>query len=348
MPPGFISSSKEIELQKALLQTCREIAETPIEQLTQVSRFGQEGGFESLRPMFEKTILLFDQLSKANLDLASEARLDGLSRITSKLQQTIQNIRAFSLGSSPVQRDNLMLNFKTAYDDACDEIGRFIGLSFLSSRSEEAQRRLITQLRDLNDSAQKEISDTLKTVRDVAKKAGISEHAYLFKDEAREHQTAARKWLVVTIVLFLGTSALAVVNYSKTLSTLSTIIAPATSKAAPQSDGVPQTTGLTVQLTIAKLIVFSLLFSAVLWAGRIYRAHRHNYVINKHRQNALSTFEVFVRAASADEQTKNAVLLQATQCIFSAQNTGYLGQPDKDSEGQPQILEIWRSLSPKG
>ena len=54
-----------------------------------------------------------------------------------------------------------------------------------------------------------------------------------------------------------------------------------------------------------------------------------------------------MKAASADEQTKNAVLLQATKCIFSAQNTGYLGQPDKDSEGGPQILEVWRSLSPK-
>jgi hypothetical protein len=70
------------------------------------------------------------------------------------------------------------------------------------------------------------------------------------------------------------------------------------------------------------VIVFSLLLSGMLWVGRIYRAARHNYVVNKHRQNALRTFETFVK--SADPQIKSAVLLQTTGCIFTAQNTGYV------------------------
>src|SRR5882724_4341617 len=77
-----------------------------------------------------------------------------------------------------------------------------------------------------------------------------------------------------------------------------------------------------VQLVIAKIIIFSVLLSATLWAGRIYRATRHNQVVNKHRQNALSTFETFTKAAS-DDATKSAVLLQATNCIFSPQQSGY-------------------------
>jgi hypothetical protein len=88
--------------------------------------------------------------------------------------------------------------------------------------------------------------------------------------------------------------------------------------------------------------MFSGLFAGVVWMGRIYRAHRHNYVINKHRQNALSTFETFAKAA-ADEQTKAAVLLQATQSIFSLQQSGYLSQ-ESESAGYPQVLEIIRGL----
>jgi len=83
--------------------------------------------------------------------------------------------------------------------------------------------------------------------------------------------------------------------------------------------------------------------SATFWAGKTYRAHRHNAVVNRHRQNALTTFQTFAQAAS-EEQTKNAVLLQATQCIFSPQQTGYI-QSDNDTPGIPQVLEIVRSFS---
>ena len=74
----------------------------------------------------------------------------------------------------------------------------------------------------------------------------------------------------------------------------------------------------------------------------MYRAHRHNFVINRHRLNALSTFEAFAKATD-DQQIKNAVLLQATQCIFGPQPTGYISG-ESESEGYPQILEIVRGM----
>ena len=75
------------------------------------------------------------------------------------------------------------------------------------------------------------------------------------------------------------------------------------------------------QYTVPKLIILSVFFSALIWAAKNYQAHRHNYVINRHRQDSLSTFEGFVSAAGDDTETKNAVLLQATQSIFASQST---------------------------
>jgi hypothetical protein len=83
-----------------------------------------------------------------------------------------------------------------------------------------------------------------------------------------------------------------------------------------------------------------------MWCARNYRPNRHNYVMNKHRANALSTFESFVRAAQQDVSIKNAVLLQATSAIFAGHGSGYVGQ-----EGEPdspnKIIEITRSFSDK-
>jgi hypothetical protein len=88
------------------------------------------------------------------------------------------------------------------------------------------------------------------------------------------------------------------------------------------------------------------LYYGLVWAGRNFSTHRHNQTVNNHRQNALKTFEAFVKAAS-DDATKNAVLLQATQSIFSPQASGYLGIHGGESSA-PQILEIIRTAATGG
>ena len=87
-----------------------------------------------------------------------------------------------------------------------------------------------------------------------------------------------------------------------------------------------------------KILICGVLISATLWAGEIYRAHRHNYLVNKHRADALTTFETFVRGTS-EPQTKDAVLIQATQCIISSQPSGYIAQ-ENDGGVYKKIFEL--------
>ncbi|HUO14726.1 MAG TPA: hypothetical protein VMX38_07050 [Verrucomicrobiae bacterium] len=153
----------------------------------------------------------------------------------------------------------------------------------------------------------------------------------------------ARWWLIATLILALASGYLAWVNYSRTMDVFMSV-AKQTLGGGAEKSAPAENAAVTVQLALAKIIAFSILLSAVLWSGRIYRAHRHNYVVNKHRQNALSTFEAFAKATEGDNATKNAVLLQATQCIFSPQTTGYLPQ-EKEPEGSTQILEVIRGVA---
>ena len=107
---------------------------------------------------------------------------------------------------------------------------------------------------------------------------------------------------------------------------------------------VERTTAQLVQLALAKVFFFSILSYVLVWVARIYRAEAHNLVVNQHRQNALRTFETFI-AASGDDSTKSAVLLQATQCIFSHQHTGFTSY-EQDVTASPKVLEIIRSMMP--
>lgn len=81
------------------------------------------------------------------------------------------------------------------------------------------------------------------------------------------------------------------------------------------------------------------------WSARNYRAQRHNEVVNRHRQNALRTFETFAVAAT-EPATKDAVLIAAAKSIFEAQRSGYLvGELEKVPSGA--VIEILKSAISK-
>jgi DNA phosphorothioation-dependent restriction protein DptG len=78
------------------------------------------------------------------------------------------------------------------------------------------------------------------------------------------------------------------------------------------------------------------------WSARNYRTNKHNEILNRHRNNALKTFETFVLACR-DDATRDAVLLEATKSIFDAQTSGYLtGEPEKVPSGT--VIEILKKV----
>lgn len=179
-------------------------------------------------------------------------------------------------------------------------------------------RRLLTNLQDITESA-----------KSFAQEAGVARYGSLFAAVAEEHKSAAARWLTATIVLAVATavgvtwSVWSVFYYAQELKQFTITMA--------------------VQLAVAKIVAFSMLVTALLWSGRMYRAHRHNHVVNRHRQNALNTFETFVQSAR-DPHTRDAVLLQATQSIFMPQSTGYLKEESDNAPTAP-VFEVVRSLS---
>lgn len=74
-------------------------------------------------------------------------------------------------------------------------------------------------------------------------------------------------------------------------------------------------------------------------ASRIYKALKHQITVNKHRANALKTFQAFVKAASNDN-TRDAVLIETTRSIFANSPSGYLDTTDASSDSNTKILEI--------
>ena len=142
----------------------------------------------------------------------------------------------------------------------------------------------------------------LKTLQNVVAREGVGENATYFVKAAESHRQAASKWL--WIILCLGISLVAF------------------ALSAPLISQVPWFANVDlIHLGITKFIIFTAIASGMVVAIRNYSTHRHNDIVNSHREMALLTFERLAQATS-DEQARRVILTHASACIFSPQPTG--------------------------
>jgi hypothetical protein len=77
----------------------------------------------------------------------------------------------------------------------------------------------------------------------------------------------------------------------------------------------------------------------LIMAARNYATHKHNAVVNRHRQNALLTYRALVEAA-AEGNTQDIVLAHAASCIFSPQDTGFAQVRGDGAPASKSVLEL--------
>jgi ABC-type multidrug transport system fused ATPase/permease subunit len=156
----------------------------------------------------------------------------------------------------------------------------------------------------------KQINDDLER---VAQGSVVSIHTKIFSQEADDLERAAAKWLIATAIAVIVTAVVVAVMFFA-LTWMPHDITEAQSW----------------HLAIAKVAMVTIALTATVWIGRIYRTTKHNQVVNRHRANALNTFTTFVNSAGTSGDIRATVLLQASQCIFSPQPSGFVPH---DTEG---------------
>jgi hypothetical protein len=333
---------QEISAKTELLNNLEKLSSISAKSLSRTEDLGRALDFSEGEGVFERTLKLFRDLKSCSLDSVPFEILAQLSAAAQQALQRFSQIQVFDPGNQPNparQKDSLIQLVASEYEGHFRLISPVISYSIRKGTDfdqlEANARGIVAEMeraqerqKELFSKSQQDINDTLDKVRKAAAEVGVAQHSVHFKEQADEHLKKTRTWLIWTGILAVLTLLFGVYNAYYYISHIQDL-----------------TSSQSIQIGIAKLIIFSILYSAAFWSGRLYKAQLHNYVINKHRQNALSTFETFVKAAS-DDQTKNAVLLQATQSIFSLQNSGFVSQGEQPAS--PQILEVIRGVTGVG
>ena len=99
---------------------------------------------------------------------------------------------------------------------------------------------------------------------------------------------------------------------------------------------------------IVKIFIVSIFFIIISVIKKEYLALRHQFALNTHRHNALSSHKEILSsiektASESDKEISNAILLELTKSMFTPQDTGFIKE-SKNSSTDNKIVEISRSV----
>jgi hypothetical protein len=206
---------------------------------------------------------------------------------------------AIVLAARPASLDNALTKINERLDEAKQK------QDAINDWFSNAGTKLLDQ-HAAYDQVRQDCEIVLSDIRTKLGDIGASHHAVRFAEESDQQRKESHLWLaiIVGVAICMGFYAISLEP------DLREEIAKSGSK-------------LIWPLFAMRGIILSL-GSVLLFIGlRSFSACRHNSVVNKHRANALDTFQIFHQSAK-DDETKAAVLLEATKAVFAPAASGYL------------------------
>jgi len=312
------------------------------EDLVRADDLGKELNFQEAVPYIERALALFEPFRNANLCSLPAAILNLVRGQVDTVVNTLWNIKKFSptMGDPSGARRQLIIQIRDAFDNSFGPLLPSLSYTLANrahplSQAESDARTLLEKLaaetekaRERQDQVTQEMEQTLDKVKLLAADAGVSSYAGMFGREAIEHRKASLYWFGATVALTVGAAIYSLYSFHWALAALGDSTANWWEHAA---------------YLASRLLVLSAIFFGVGWSAKNYRSHKHNEVINRHRENALAAFETFAKAAS-DRETKDMVLMQATKAIFEGQSSGYLSA-EGDQVPSNTIIEVLRRVT---
>ena len=307
--------------------------------LPREEELGRDLSFQEAVPAARRLLGLYSQISQTVLEDFPASQLNSL-----KTQADADYNRfAEILNFSPKQENaynvhnNLIQQIDQAYQNTFNVLQPIIAYSTSKSadfkRLETEARAMLQSITDKANELTHKLEDDKKVsaqilddIRKVAAEQGVSQQATYFRDAARDHEADAANWQKRTIWLavILGIYAVLSVGLHK----------------IPWIK--PEDLYQTVQLAISKVLIFAVLSYVLYLSTKNYLAQKHNAVINKHRQNALMTYEALVDAAK-ETSNREVILTHASACIFAPQSTGYTGGQTPDGPVAKSVVELLTS-----
>lgn len=307
------------------------------ETLRRTEDLGSQLNFGDAIEPAQRLVDLLRRLSAEALQDFPDPVLNEIKNQANNIFNLFNQIIEFSPESgNPKQvRQQIINQLIATYPGTFQAIHPFISYSLHRAadfqRLDSAARATLQSVEDRSTSFSKamekheaEARRVLDEIRKVAAEEGVTQQAAHFRAESETHEGKAEEWRkrTVRIAWLLGIFAVASLFIHRV-----PILRP-------------DTVYDTIQLAISKVLVFFVISYMLILSARNFMNHKHNSVVNKHRQNALMTHRALVEGAT-DSGARDAVMVHAASCIFSPQPTGYTHQGSEGESSSPRsVIEL--------
>jgi hypothetical protein len=311
----------------------------------------QENGvliFNELKPGFQDFQAILSRIKPENLIFLPDFKFHELDRRLKPLFQMVSQIQ--NMPKNPAQPDEqqkrgIIHEFTRDYnagnpnasgffvrekDTVWEIIVQSITLANEGNRNDQETIKIMKKVKTAEkevDEIRSKLNSILNSAQTELSKTGVGHHADIFTNQAKIHKENAKQWNNRAIKLLILTIFLATLFFI----IIAFFIDPDKTKSL-------------IETSVLAALLISFATYAFTLALRNYFAEKHNESINQHKANCLSTFNTFVD--SADQERKAAILLQASQTIFSHQSSGFLTK-ENDIQNPNPIVEIVRNISSK-
>lgn len=319
----------------AFIKNLDELLEISPESLVRREALG-EIDFSKGLTLLRRYFYFLSELRNIDYDQLPNGKVNEIGAVIRDAALQIEAIRNFTLNANYPQgpavfRDQLLDNLDSQFTDS---LGRLAPAIAYARRHDEdlsvrraALESEIAHARELSEEQQRirdEAVGVLTAIKTAAGETGVANNASYFEAEVTEQRRGQRLWLIASAAAAAVTLIAALYSASSYVDVVSKL-----------------NTQASIQIGIAKLAAISVLYFVLVTCTRNYMATTHNVIVNRHRRNALQTFEAFVKA-SKDDATRDAVLLRATEAIFAPEVSGYLRAEGDAKVAQPQFFEFFR------
>ncbi|WP_147395196.1 hypothetical protein [Azospirillum cavernae] len=325
------------EIVEKIQECASDIISDKIENLVHNPEWGKID-FEKAIQSLERLQSLVAPLKVLPLDILPQRVAEGMLPHLQGLQSSINRIRNFSIvNDSPTSnRDNICHEIEVQIDNAYPIITPHIPFMAYARadvqrnieelvRSVEKGNKIVSEARSDFDIKRSEIDNIVAAAREASVKAGVAHFTHDFNDAAEMHGNAAKNWLIATGIIACLTAIFAFLSFFIEISHDASV-------------------AFFINRISSKLVFLGLFLAATIWCGRLYKAAKHQEATNRHRANALKTFQAFVQAAGT-EPIREAILMETTRSIFAITPSGYLDSNDVSIEGGAKVVEVVKNIT---
>lgn len=297
---------------------------------------GKSFNFTEAVPYAERLIGLFQKIPTDALAEYPDDQLNKIKSQSDAVFNIFEQVESFdeTQQNATDARKAIITGIKNQYQSSFNALMPHISYGVARTvdfqRLETDGRAVLQAIKDQTtdvlgeiESSKTEASEVLDEIKKTAAEHGVSQQAFYFSEEEKEHSKLAGEWKTTT-----RNWAIAIIVYGFASFFLHKIpwIAPV---------GISES----IIFIASKILIFAILSYMLILSARNFLSHKHNAVVNKHRQNALMTFNALVKA-SGSKETQDIVLSHASSCIFSPQDTGYTKHGGASNSQLPNVIEM--------